>query len=180
MLVVAGSDTLHGGGSTTPARATPSPGVKRPPAAASVPSAPERLRVPSLGVDAAVEPVGLTGQGDMDVPHDPRDVGWYADGPQPGQAGDAVIDGHLDSVDGPAVFWRLGHVRPGDALQVTDGSGRTLPFRVSRVTSHDADQPPPPDLFSSVGQPRLSLITCAGDWDGSEYSQRLVVEATLG
>jgi hypothetical protein len=50
---------------------------------------------------------------------------------------------------GPAVFWRLGHLKPGDAL----GEG---------------------------GQPRLSLITCAGEWDGSEYSQRLVVEATLG
>jgi hypothetical protein len=180
VLVAAGAGVRLQGSPTPPGGAASHAGLQRSPPGPTAPSTPARLLVPSAGVDAAVEPVGLTPDGDMDVPRDPADVGWYASGPPPGRPGGAVIDGHLDSVDGPAVFWRLGHVRPGDALRVTDGGGRTLSFRVVRVAGYDADQPPPPELFSSGGRPRLSLITCAGDWDGAEYSRRLVVEATLG
>ena len=138
-----------------------------------------RLRIPAVGVDAAIEPVGVTPQGDLDVPRDARDVGWYASGPQPGQPGDAVIDGHLNWGSGPAVFWKLDELRSGDNLQVADRDGRTLSFRVVRQARYPADKPPAA-LFSSTGQPRLSLITCAGDWTGTEYSERLVVEAALG
>jgi sortase (surface protein transpeptidase) len=114
----------------------------------------------------------------MDVPRDARDVGWLASGPQPGQPGDAVIDGHLDWVSGPAVFWNLGKLRAGDSIQVVDGEGHAITFQVATTASYPADQPPPANLFSNAGRPRLSLTTCAGDWNGIEYSKRLVVEAT--
>jgi hypothetical protein len=94
----------------------------------------------------------VTPQGDLDVPRDARDVGWYASGPQPGQPGDAVIDGHLNWGSGPAVFWKLDKLRSGDNLQVADRDGRTLSFRVVRQARYPADKPPAA-LFSSTGQP---------------------------
>jgi sortase A len=129
-------------------------------------------------VDAAIEPVGLTSQQDMDVPRDPRNVGWYSGGPAPGQTGNAVIDGHLNWTSGPAVFWNLDKLRVGAQIQVTDASGHTVVFHTANSVTYPIDQPPPPGLFrAGGGERRLALITCAGDWTDTGYSKRLVVEA---
>lgn len=169
------------GKSAAPRRQAPSPApsAHASPATSSSPphATPARLRIPAIGVDAAVEQVGLTAQHDMDVPRESSDVGWYKAGPEPGQPGDAVIDGHLVWTSGPAVFWSLGRLRAGDQIQVADVSGRALSFQVTSAASYPANEPPPPSLFSSGGQPRLSLITCAGDWNGTQYDKRLVVQA---
>ena len=113
----------------------------------------------------------------MDVPRHAGDVGWYASGPKPGQPGDAVLDGHLDWASGPAVFWNLDKLRPGDGIQVIDREAHTLGFRVTSTARFPAGSRPPADLFTADGQSRVSLITCAGDWNGGQYSQRLVVTA---
>lgn len=187
LLIISGAvliaiGTRQPGASRPQTVTSPQVGTAKNPAlsqpASSQSAVPSRLRVPAIGVDAAIEPVGVTAQHDMDVPRNPQDVGWYEGGPQPGQAGDAVIDGHLDWVSGPAVFWNLRELRAGDQLQVTDASGQARAFQVTSLASFAADSPPPPDLFNNAGPPRLSLITCAGDWHGTEYSQRLVVEAS--
>src|SRR5437899_369427 len=92
-------------------RAAPSPQAPRDGAVAtSVPGIPVRLRIPILGIDAVVEPVGLVA-GAMDVPVDAGDVGWYRLGPRPGATGNAVIDGHLTSAAGAAVFFSLSRLR---------------------------------------------------------------------
>jgi sortase (surface protein transpeptidase) len=112
----------------------------------------------------------------MAAPQDVHDVGWYREGPPPGLPGDAVIDGHLDWYSGPAVFWSLGKLKPGDALQVDYRDGAHVRFQVASLGTYPYNQPPP-DLFAGGGPARLSLITCAGSWDGSQYNKRLVVEA---
>src|SRR5437899_3826342 len=76
---------------------------------------PARLRVPNLHVDAPVINVGATASGAMDAPTSKAinspywtSVFWYALGAAPGQAGNAVIAGHVDRVGGdPAIFWSL-------------------------------------------------------------------------
>ena len=45
-----------------------------------------------------------------------RLAGWYRPGPAPGDAGPAVLTGHVDSAAGPAVFFRLRDVAVGDAV----------------------------------------------------------------
>ena len=141
---------------------------------------PQRIHIPAIGVDAAVEPVGLRQDLSMDVPHEVTDVGWYSFGTAPGQAGDAVIDGHLDGPGGgPAVFWRLDQLRSGDRIEITMSRGGPVAFTVSSAGPVAADQVPA-DLFDTHGAPRVTLITCAGAWDVGRqiYTQRFIVEAS--
>jgi LPXTG-site transpeptidase (sortase) family protein len=147
---------------------------------------PVRLEIPKLGIDTSIEPVATDKNGNMGVPADYRDVAWYAPGVIPGDAGDAVISGHLDwVVNGkltPAVFTNLGSLKTGDKLEIVGQDGRTLDFSVndSRLLAYNAS-PAKASLFASGGPARVTLITCAGTFDQRlhQYTQRLVVTAQL-
>ena len=157
----------------------PTAGTVDPPGATSA-SPPTRLAIPLLGVDAVVESVGVDPQGRMAVPSRAENVGWYHLGPSPGEAGDAVIDGHLDWSTGPAVFWYLGRLKIGDEISVTKADGHRAQFVVNGVSTVPYDSRPP-GLFATSGPPSLSLITCSGPWDRQKqtYLTRLVVHASL-
>jgi sortase (surface protein transpeptidase) len=150
----------------------------------TVPSQPVRLLIPAIGVDAAIESVGLslTGNGDIGIPTNFTDVAWYNEGPIPGMPGSAVIDGHLDGRKVPrAVFYDLGALRPGDLVGVVDQGGKTLQFQVVRLATYDYNASTS-DIFSSdTTKARLNLITCAGDWlkDRKLYNKRVVVFTEL-
>jgi hypothetical protein len=141
---------------------------------------PATLVIPTLGLRAVVETVGMDAQGRMAVPSQPDRVAWFSLGPAPGDAGDAVIDGHLDWTSGPAVFWLLGRLRPGDEVDVVRADGSQARFLVdaTRNVPYDArlDQ-----LFTRTGPPSLSLITCSGTWDRRRgtYLDRLLVHTAL-
>jgi len=141
---------------------------------------PTRLLVPAIGVDAQVEAVGLDAQGRMATPSGASTVAWYQPGPTPGEVGNAVIAGHLDWTTGPAVFWRLGTLHPGDDVTVVRANGSQAHFIVDG-TSMMSYNAPTDGLFTRDGPPSLTLITCAGAWDRQRgtYLQRLVVHATL-
>ena len=141
-------------------------------------AAPVRLVIPAIGVDAAVEPVGLMADGTMGTPPGPWTVGWYRLGPPPGAVGNATINGHVDFRGvGPAVFWELRHLAPGDRLTVLGADGVTRLFRVSAVEAYPADAVPLERVFGASGEPRLNLVTCAGRYDpaAQDYEERLVV-----
>lgn len=142
-------------------------------------AAPRRLLIPAIGVNASVESVGLDAHGNMDVPKKWKDVGWYDLGPRPGQTGNAVIAGHLDSTTGPAVFWKLKQLKPGDALSVADIDGKEHRFRVSRTEIYGADDAPLQTIFGRDDGAHLNLITCGGAWDkkSGHYTERLAVFA---
>jgi len=141
---------------------------------------PSHLSIPVLGVNADVEAVGVDGQGRMGVPSRPEHVGWYRQGPAPGQPGNAVIDGHLDWTSGPAVFWELHRLRVGDEAFVVGSGNARLRFVVDSVStiSFDANVD---SLFVSSGPASLTLLTCNGAWDRQRatYLQRLVVHLSL-
>jgi sortase (surface protein transpeptidase) len=175
-----------GGGRTAssgpPAAAPAAPGAVPP----ATHAAPARLAIPSLGVDAAVERVATDATGAMAVPADYRDAGWYSPGVVPGDPGDAVIDGHLDWAvagrDVPAVFRRLASLRPGDELDVTTQDGEMLTFSVVASTRVPADADAGAyGLFDPAGPPRVTLVTCAGEWSAAQarYLERLAVTAEL-
>ena len=143
-----------------------------------------RLRIPSIQLDAPVEKVGITQQGDLGTPQQNEwdGVGWYSAGTQPGQEGSVVMDGHLDRVGGaPAVFWNLKLLHSGDKVTVIDNKGQTYTYHVTRVASYPLDQAPLQEIFSVSGGKFLNLITCSGTWSSNQgqYNQRLVVYTSL-
>ncbi len=149
-----------------------------------VPGAPIRLIIPAIGVDANIQSVGLAwqGNGEMGIPTNFTDVGWYNGGPRPGEPGSAVIDGHLDGRNvKEAVFYKLGSLEAGDLVEVVDAAGKTWRFKVTDVKLYDYNAPTN-DIFSSdTSTARLNLITCAGSWLKSArvYDKRVVVFTEL-
>jgi sortase (surface protein transpeptidase) len=114
----------------------------------------------------------------METPQNLWNVGWYQDGPSPGAAGDAVIDGHVGLPGSPLVFSRLPKLAIGADVIAVLADGTRSRFTVSGIHNWPSASQPS-GLFSGDGLPRLSLITCTGKYDrGSQtYADRLIVEA---
>ena len=161
---------------------TPNPGSAPPAPVGPHPDAPVQLVIPKIGVRASVESVGVDRTGAMAAPSGPYTVGWWAAGTLPGDPGNAVIDGHLDSARvGAAVFWRLGDLRAGDQIQLRMPGNRTLTFIVDHTAIYPFDNAPLADIFGSTDTPSLNLVTCTGFFDRSSknYDRRLVVYSKL-
>jgi Domain of unknown function (DUF4397)/Sortase domain len=144
-------------------------------------AAPVGLTIPAIGVATRLVRLGLEVDGAMQVPEDFDRAGWFAEGPVPGQVGPAVIAGHVDSRSGPAVFHRLGDLRPGDAVLVERTDGSRLRFLVERARSFPKTGFPTAAVFGPVPAATLRLVTCAGDFDRARgsYRDNLVVFARL-
>lgn len=141
---------------------------------------PARLMIPKLNLNAAVDNVGLTSSGDLDVPKNPANAGWYAQGPRPGENGSAVIDGHFGWEDGkPAAFDSLHKLQKGDQLQVEDKNGSVTYFVVRELRKFGPNELALEIFKSSDDRAHLNLITCSGTWNKAQksYSERLVVFA---
>lgn len=151
----AGDDSLPA--ASPIARAAPSP-APSPALAPSAPVArqalPVRLLIPAIQVDATVEQVGNTPDGAMDVPAEWSDVGWYKLGVSPGERGNAVISGHLDSTSDRAVFWDLHNLKSGDLVQIAAGDGSRLSFAVVASEIYPFDNAPLQKIFGPANGPR--------------------------
>lgn len=148
------------------------------PPTASTTSGPARLQIPSLTIDAKVQKVGITKKGEMGVPSNFWDVGWYKYGPSPGQLGSAVIAAHVDNALGlPGVFKHLEDMRVGNELYIIAEDGSTLRFLVVDMQYYPYNDAPVERIFGDEGSARLNLVTCSGEWIRSKqtYSKRLVV-----
>ncbi|MFA6603952.1 MAG: class F sortase [Patescibacteria group bacterium] len=151
--------------------------------AAAVPvsiGAPVRIKIPRIGVNAVIESVGLAADGSMGIPRKPRNVAWYQPGPHPGEAGSAVISGHVDWYGGiTGAFAGLRRLKPGDKIAVQDDTGSIIYFVVRESRMYDASADATEVFVSIDGKAHLNLITCAGKWDrrAKQYTQRLVVFA---
>ena len=150
--------------------------------AATAPAArPTRLEVPALGLGRGLITLGLDPSGALEVPSDPADAGWYELSAQPGDPGPAVVAGHVDSREGPAVFHRLRELQTGDEVRLTRGDGRVASFRVDRVEQHPKDAFPTEAVYGPTPTAELRLITCGGEFDraSSHYRDNVVVFAHL-
>lgn len=140
---------------------------------------PAILRIPSIGVSATIEHVGLMESGQMENPTTWETVAWYRNGPKPGEHGSAVIAGHLDSNTAQAVFWNIHTLTPGDEIEVIDMFGIEHTFFVTRIETYPVVEAPMQELFRTTGSPQLVLVTCDGEWRGIRgYEKRLVVYAS--
>lgn len=142
---------------------------------------PAQLSIPAIHVDAQVEHVGQLPDGQMDVPKDDRNVGWYQPGAKPGERGNAVLAGHVDNKTGPSVFFRLGDLKAGDLVTVTDEHGLAYDFEVDAVESYPRNKAPLEKVFGTRSKPGLNLITCTGSFnrDAGTHEERMVVYTTL-
>jgi sortase (surface protein transpeptidase) len=144
-------------------------------------SVPVSLRIPALGVAVAVSTLGLNPDGTVEVPTDFQKPGWYRLGPSPGQMGSAVILGHVDSYQGPAVFFRLQSLAAGDPVEVTLADGVVADFVVTSVAMYPKDQFPSQQVYGSHGNRALQLVTCGGTFDTRtrSYLSNIVVYTSL-
>lgn len=126
---------------------------------------PQRIRIPSIGVDADVTDLGLNPDGTLEVPQDFSNTGWFSKGSRPGQYGASVIAGHIDSTDGPAVFFRLRELGEGDDIVVESPDGRTVTFRVETVEQFPKDAFPTKRVYSFTREPTIRLVTCGGPFN---------------
>jgi hypothetical protein len=152
------------------------------PAGVATPVAtPVRVRMPTLGVDVPLGAVRTRDDGTLAPPEGTTMAGWYADGPRPGEPGPAVLTGHVDSEQGPAAFFRLADLAPGDEVLVDRGDGSTARFTVTRVARHPKDGFPTEQVYAPTPDAQLRLITCGGDFDAesSSYVDNVVVFARL-
>jgi LPXTG-site transpeptidase (sortase) family protein len=144
----------------------------------SQPVDPRLLVVDTIGISADVEKIGLTADGALSTPTDVANVGWYSGSSRPGDKGPAVIVGHVDSGDGPAVFARLAELEVGDVVTVENGGEAALSFAVSTVARHPKDSFPSEAVYGASPDAELRLITCGGRYDrDSGYADNVVVFA---
>ena len=140
---------------------------------------PVRIKIPMIGVDAAVEYVGITNAGEMGVPAGPYGVAWYQLGTRPGEEGSAVMTGHYGTWrDGSgSVFDNLNKIKAGDKIYIEDSKGNIIIFIVRERRDYNPDADTAEIFTSDDGKSHLNLITCEGVWNkaSQSFSQRLVV-----
>lgn len=154
---------------------TPEPEPPPPPPPVAVPV---RLRIPRIGVDARIIPVGVNARGEMDSPNDAWSVGWYAPGFKPWELGNAVLAAHVDYVNiGPAVFYNLKLLTAGDRLMVLAADSQEYEFEVKEVHHYAASDAPVDRIFGENPNRGLNLVTCGGTFNPRthDYDQRVVV-----
>ncbi|MEV8046957.1 class F sortase [Streptomyces griseoluteus] len=142
-------------------------------------SAPTRLRIPKIGVDAPFTALVLASNGQLEPPPagNTNLVGWYGKGASPGETGTSVIAGHVDTATSAAVFANLDDLAPGDHFSVERADGNTADFVVDSADTFAKDDFPSQRVYANAKRPEVRLITCAGDYDHSakDYTENLVV-----
>jgi hypothetical protein len=144
-------------------------------------STPVQLRVPAIALSVSLSTLGLNANGTVQVPTNIAQPGWYRLGPSPGQDGSAVILGHVDSYQGPAVFFKLRTLVPGDMVDVNLADGVVAQFKVTYVAMYSKTSFPDQLVYAGHGQSSLQLVTCGGAFDThtGHYLSNIVVYTSL-
>jgi sortase family protein len=147
---------------------------------------PVRLQIPAIGVDTPLQRLGKGADGTVQTPAPPHkwdQAGWYdgEGGTRPGDPGSAVILGHVDSYRGPAVFFRLRSLRPGDRVEVDLADGGVARFAVRALATYPKLSFPARQVYASHGGRSLQLVTCGGEFDprARSYLSNVVVYTEL-
>jgi hypothetical protein len=142
---------------------------------------PVRLDIPRIQVTSSLDRLGRAADGTVEVPSRWEVAGWYARGPRPGDPGSAVILGHVDSRSGPAVFYRLRELRPGDEIVVTRADRSMVRFVVQRTEQYDKLRFPTDEVYYPTLTPALRLVTCGGQFDSTtgHYRSNIIVFAGI-
>jgi hypothetical protein len=183
------------GDAQAPSQDGPSPGGPTLPRPAEVPvldatriegldevQPPRRVSIPSVDIAMPVAATGVARDGQMELPDDPRRIGWYRFGALPGDdRGSAVLGGHVDSERyGTGPLARLASVREGARITVTGADGERIPYAVTSVERIQKAALPVDRIFDPDVAHRLVIVTCGGRFlpDAGGYEDNIVVIAT--
>jgi LPXTG-site transpeptidase (sortase) family protein len=174
--------SLHVSGQTSASAVPVSPSAapsEVPIALAKAPFVPSRLLIRRLNVDAPIEVKGINNHNQMEAPDHPLNAAWYRFTKMPGAGGNAVFSGHLDAESiGPAIFWRLTQLKPGDVIEVVSPQSTELRYEVKESVSYPVTTIPMKTVLYPGGGDQITLITCSGKYQpGSGYDHRLVIRA---
>lgn len=144
-------------------------------------STPVRVDIPRIGVHSRLLSLGLEHNGTLEVPSlkQAQIAGWYDKGPTPGESGPSVIVGHVDTKKGPAVFYKLGRLKPGDQVDITRKDHGVAVFAVDSVEHVLKTRFPTNRVYGEVPFAGLRLITCGGDFNGHNYTGNVIVYGHL-
>ncbi|KUO17503.1 class F sortase [Streptomyces dysideae] len=145
-------------------------------------SVPDRIRIPAIQMDAPMMAVGLDAVGWVDAPppEDPNLAGWFTGAVSPGEKGTAVVVGHVDNNQGPAVFYGLGALKKGNRVDVARKDGKTAVFEIYGIEVFEKNNFPGDRVYGSKGQAELRVITCGGGFSKQNgYAGNVVVFARL-
>lgn len=150
-----------------------------PPSKSYTRSVPLELKIPKIGIDTRIQPVGLNADKSLAVPADYHQAGWYTGSPTPGQIGAAIIDGHVDNVAGIGVFWRLRELTAGDQFQIVRADSSVISFKVVGIQAYPQNKFPTDVVYDKIAYAGLRLITCGGVFSTvtHHYSDNIVVFA---
>jgi Sortase domain len=160
----------------------PGPVGPNPPTARRRGVRPVAIKIETAQVDSEVEQVDII-NGVMQNPSTPYIVAWYRGTGKLGEKNNVVMSGHLDWYDVPiGVFYFLGDLNEGDKIEVTGSNGDIYTYSVEWVRTYDVaslDQNAINEIVGATASEKLTLITCAGDFDSGagEYDTRFVVRA---
>ncbi|MFG2920720.1 class F sortase [Streptomyces sp. NPDC048305] len=166
----------------TTASPAPSSAAAARPATPMPRARPVRVRIPSAGVDTKpVLDLGLAPDGTVEVPsvEEADRIGWYTKGVTPGQTGPAVLIGHFDTAEGPAVLKNISAVRAGDRITVYRADGSLAVFSVRELEQVDKDTFPTDKVYGDTSRPELRLITCGGELEDGHRPDNIIVYADL-
>lgn len=152
-----------------------------PPSPTTLPrSVPTQIRIARVGINAPITPVGLKFDKSMEIPAY-NQAGWYNLAPTPGELGPAIIVGHVDSPNGPAVFWRLRELQPGDIVEIDRADSKIVKFKIDKVKQFPSNNLPTQEIYGDIDHAGIRLMTCSGTFDRQtrRYDQNIVAFGSL-
>jgi sortase (surface protein transpeptidase) len=132
-------------------------------------STPTAISVPAIGIQSVLTRLDRNPDGTVQVPTSFHVAGWYQHSVSPGQIGPTVILGHVDSMSGPGIFYRVGALHPGDTVAVTRTDGKTVTFVITGVRQYSKTAFPTLDVYGNTPVPTIRLVTCGGAFDSATH-----------
>lgn len=170
--------TRDGAATATPPRSVLSGGGATPEAQPLFPAPVESITIPRISVNSRLIPMNITPDGYMDLPNDPHLVAWYDFTSKPGMGGNAVFSAHVDYINyGPAVFWNLSKLEPGDNVLIRLRDGTQLTYSVVTDQTLPLEQVDMASILAPTSEESITLITCSGEFHAGNYSHRVIIRA---
>ncbi len=147
-----------------------------------------RMIAPSVGIDHAIEDIGITNN-QLDTPKDGLNkIGWYYIYDKPGFGKNAVFAAHVNYNFKSGPFVNLAKVKPGDKVTIQMQDGPAYTYEIIFYKRYDVAAIPMGELISAPEKPAneewITLVTCGGRFQQTqdnglgEYLDRDVVIAS--
>ncbi|GAA4095107.1 class F sortase [Nonomuraea soli] len=166
-----------------PPAADPAAKVVKPFASSKGKARPTRIRIPKIKVNAPIGSVSVDDKGQLGTPSltKPNLTAWYRFSPVPGEVGPAIINGHVNTRKGAAVFNRLHELAKGDQIYVYRSDGKVVRYTVSGIEQVGKSSFPTKRVYDNTSDSQLRLITCGGVYNKTDhsYTDNVIVYATL-